>query len=207
MDKVEKELKKGCEKIKKEGAKYICFNCKKYQKGTYYCSGCFMAKYCSRECQTQDWTTHKRSCKTIKRLVGTPGFNHRLNLSKFMTEMFSSAGKSYLSAETPGAVTFSVYPWKCKHMVENKLANSSTSARCASDPIKKKVYHYYIIPADSIVDMGNVPPKFIAFIKDRKTYKRFFPLIQMIFKKNGRSGSYEPSSLKFSALTNNLFIQ
>lgn len=33
------------------------------------CSGCKAVRYCSRECQKQDWKEHKEICKAIRRLV------------------------------------------------------------------------------------------------------------------------------------------
>lgn len=32
------------------------------------CSGCFEVRYCSKECQKDDWCAHKKICKTRKPL-------------------------------------------------------------------------------------------------------------------------------------------
>ncbi|EIM89390.1 uncharacterized protein STEHIDRAFT_120026 [Stereum hirsutum FP-91666 SS1] len=34
--------------------------------GMSRCTGCKITRYCSRECQTQDWPQHKEACKIVK---------------------------------------------------------------------------------------------------------------------------------------------
>jgi hypothetical protein len=41
-----------------------CFTCKK--KCSLFCAGCDLAMYCSKDCQTKNWTKHKEVCKLIK---------------------------------------------------------------------------------------------------------------------------------------------
>ncbi|KAK0731558.1 hypothetical protein B0H67DRAFT_549299 [Lasiosphaeris hirsuta] len=47
-----------------------CIMCSK--PGTMACSRCQQAKYCSRECQMNDWQLHKQFCKTFAGNDGTP---------------------------------------------------------------------------------------------------------------------------------------
>ena len=49
-----------------------CSCCKKPGKSLRSCAKCKTAKYCSKECQTQDWKEkHKLHCQEIRRLQGT----------------------------------------------------------------------------------------------------------------------------------------
>ncbi|KAF8972566.1 hypothetical protein BDZ97DRAFT_1781661 [Flammula alnicola] len=46
-----------------------CCNCKKditAKSNLSRCGGCKLVRYCSTECQTSDWTRHKKICKTVK---------------------------------------------------------------------------------------------------------------------------------------------
>ena len=40
-----------------------CFHCKKKNAETLTCARCLVAKYCCRECQKADWSTHKVACE------------------------------------------------------------------------------------------------------------------------------------------------
>ena len=43
-----------------------CMNCKN-SKSKSKCSGCNLARYCSKACQEQDWEAHKSICRCIKK--------------------------------------------------------------------------------------------------------------------------------------------
>src|SRR4029079_5007205 len=56
-----KQIKK---RIKRYGKVcYICSYCR--ESASEHCSKCKRVYYCSRECQTKDWTKHKLECKKI----------------------------------------------------------------------------------------------------------------------------------------------
>lgn len=50
-----------------EWSKVRCFKCRK--SATLRCQGCFTVKYCSKECQNDDWGTHKQECKMIGKSI------------------------------------------------------------------------------------------------------------------------------------------
>jgi hypothetical protein len=43
----------------------VCFRCKKYSKHLKYCAKCVRVSYCSKECQRENWSEHKRECKPV----------------------------------------------------------------------------------------------------------------------------------------------
>ena len=49
------------DKVEKESGRAKCVVC--YKATTKKCGRCSIASYCSRECQVEDWKTHKNSCK------------------------------------------------------------------------------------------------------------------------------------------------
>ena len=51
----------------------LCFCCEKQDNATFkLCGQCKVAKYCSRECQLQDWKKqHKRACASYQRMLYT----------------------------------------------------------------------------------------------------------------------------------------
>lgn len=46
----------------------MCFYCFKESDSLKRCSKCKLVKYCSRDCQAQDWREHEIECKSIERL-------------------------------------------------------------------------------------------------------------------------------------------
>ncbi|XP_036367135.1 NF-X1-type zinc finger protein NFXL1-like isoform X2 [Octopus sinensis] len=54
---------KGDENSSKISIKGQCARCKKSDAVLKKCSGCNIVEYCSRACQSVDWTDHKTSCK------------------------------------------------------------------------------------------------------------------------------------------------
>jgi len=50
-----------------EQAKLVfrCYNCKK-EGNLHRCSSCYSVRYCSRECQKQNWKIHKPACLEVK---------------------------------------------------------------------------------------------------------------------------------------------
>jgi len=48
-----------------ERVSHICLNCKK--EGNLRCNRCKAAFYCSKECQVQDWKSHKAICNASKK--------------------------------------------------------------------------------------------------------------------------------------------
>ncbi|KAI1134540.1 hypothetical protein F5Y05DRAFT_208660 [Hypoxylon sp. FL0543] len=41
----------------------ICFSCGTNDVELHKCNRCKMARYCSKRCQREDWTIHKRVCE------------------------------------------------------------------------------------------------------------------------------------------------
>lgn len=44
----------------------ICGSCTQTQQKTYKCGNCGIARYCSRACQSKDWSKHKQFCQKLK---------------------------------------------------------------------------------------------------------------------------------------------
>lgn len=68
-----------------------CACCGKPQASQPHCAGCCLVTYCSRECQRNDWTTHKPTCKIGKKI-------RALNVSilfDFIKNMLLIAAENY----------------------------------------------------------------------------------------------------------------
>lgn len=52
----------------------VCSNPSCSKPGTRKCSGCRIAKYCSRDCQRSEWSVHKAACKAASQ-SSTPRSN------------------------------------------------------------------------------------------------------------------------------------
>lgn len=49
---------------------FLLISCKKCEtkgKEMFLCSRCLYTSYCSKDCQRDDWKSHKMSCKTTKK--------------------------------------------------------------------------------------------------------------------------------------------
>ncbi len=46
-----------------------CDNCDQEYEKTGRCKTCKIKRYCSRECQEQDWNSHKKECKKLKKIM------------------------------------------------------------------------------------------------------------------------------------------
>lgn len=44
---------------------YGCLICEKINETMYNCAKCKVARYCSKECQSSDWPSHKDTCIII----------------------------------------------------------------------------------------------------------------------------------------------
>ncbi|KAI0869908.1 hypothetical protein GGS24DRAFT_135099 [Hypoxylon argillaceum] len=53
-----------------EGIRRRCTYCE--DKGQYTCNGCISARYCSRECQSRDWSVHRVLCGSSSEFTKTP---------------------------------------------------------------------------------------------------------------------------------------
>ncbi|KAI1146508.1 hypothetical protein F4825DRAFT_191142 [Nemania diffusa] len=53
-----------------EGIRRRCTYCE--DKGQYTCNGCNSARYCSRECQSRDWSVHRVLCGSSSEFTKTP---------------------------------------------------------------------------------------------------------------------------------------
>jgi len=59
-----------CDDCKKEDAvARTCVICKKVSDNRLLCCPCKKARYCSSECQKEDWNSHKKSCSHIIRKI------------------------------------------------------------------------------------------------------------------------------------------
>lgn len=47
----------------------FCFDCYSVDKKFKRCSNCKIARYCSKQCQTNNWNIHKAVCKIVKNLT------------------------------------------------------------------------------------------------------------------------------------------
>ena len=68
-----------------------CACCGKPQASQPHCAGCCLVTYCSRECQRNDWSTHKPTCKIGKKI-------RALNVSilfDFIKNMLLIAAENY----------------------------------------------------------------------------------------------------------------
>lgn len=59
-----KRFRKGGRNIRFGQVKTYCVKCGKFLEKVKKCSRCKIAFYCSRECQKEDWSEHKKHCKT-----------------------------------------------------------------------------------------------------------------------------------------------
>ena len=58
-----KKCKEDRIKIKETVGINNCVVCRIEENGNKRCTGCYYVFYCSRECQVQDWDSHKEDCK------------------------------------------------------------------------------------------------------------------------------------------------
>ena len=174
--------------LKKEAKSIVCCGCRKVtgRKETKYCSGCGKSRYCTVECQVQDWSRHKERCRLIKELRTRPGYNDRMPLSRYMYSEMYQYGRRYLSQNRKGAVCFRVFPWSKKAEIESKLESTTTSATMLADPIKKCVYHFFILPLSAMADdpeagFGGFDEVFRTLCANDTTYRHYIPVIRMSF--------------------------
>eukprot|EP00124_Ichthyophonus_hoferi_P005352 Ihof_evm2s754 gene=Ihof_evmTU2s754 len=52
--------------VDKKVSSILCHSCLKKASTLSRCSKCHKTKYCSRDCQTNDWSIHKRECKALR---------------------------------------------------------------------------------------------------------------------------------------------
>jgi len=174
-----------------------CYCCKQVVALIKLCKGCKKTVYCSKTCQKKHRLDHRISCLLISAMVGTPGYNDRLEISNFSTVQFRKMGRTYLSSSLKGVVAFTEFPMSKKEFVETELAAATNTACFHVDLVRNVVVHYFIVPVASLEDYcgeGGFSKEFVEFVNNDAIYGRFIPICQL------RMQNKEVVGLKFAAI-------
>ena len=58
--------------------KGVCWYCNSSEAKTSVCSGCKIARYCTKRCQHEAWAEHKLVCEQYCRMFSNPPFKQSL---------------------------------------------------------------------------------------------------------------------------------
>ena len=185
---MEEDLLVAKEKVKQELKQAYCFSCQKKTDRTRPCA-CFKVYYCSPECAAKN-NSHKDGslslCHLLQNLHREKGYRPVFDESRFALNIMYRFGLQYFSRNVRGAVAFTKFPQSKYEALEKKIQqNRVQSAKVVLDPVKKCVYHYFILPINALEptpgeDDEYFNNEFVLLCKHPKiVQQKVVPMIQM----------------------------
>ena len=120
----------------------VCNSCGLIKPETFRCSGCKAIRYCSKECQKDDWLEHKDFCKSLRtssngNLVSVAQNIAELNVPILLYRILSSM-KGELTLETLINDTYGIVLEVTRSQVEEFNKNDVTPV------LPRKKLHFLI---------------------------------------------------------------
>ena len=192
---MEDELLVAKEKVKQELKQASCFACNQKTDRSRPCA-CFKLYYCSEKCAEKN--SHKdcrpnspSCCHLLQILHKEKGYRPVFDGSQFILNIMYQFGWQYFSQDVQGAVAFTKFPQNKFEPLERKIKKSNVqSAKVVLDPVKKCVYHYFILPMSALqptpgADDEYFNNEFVLLCKHPKLrQQRVVPMIQMKLDKH-----------------------
>lgn len=208
VDDVKSVLVQSYQRLKWEQQTKACSHCEKRGSTLRWCGNCRFVRYCSTRCQRAAWPLHQPRCKLLAPLTKVPGYIPDLPVSDYAKGLLVTHGQQYLKNGLQGCIGVTFHLAKHEHRVRKILSGTYTSAKWALDPNGQILYHYFVMPAKSLL-YGNFNPAFIRFVCTPSTHQHFVPVLKMSVEGSPRTPTpddestfdYEVTSVGYLALS------
>lgn len=207
VDDVKAVLAHSHQRLKWEQQTKPCSHCGKRGPKCRLCVPCGFVRYCSTNCQRAAWPLHKAACGLLAPLTKIPGYISDLPVSDYAKGLLVTHGQQYFKNGLQGCIAVTFHLAKHQQRVRKLLANTETSAKWTLDPNGQILYHYFVMPAKSLL-YGNFNPAFTNFVFNPHTHRYFVPVLKMSVEGSSREPTpddpstygYEVTSVGYLAL-------